>query len=294
MSKNTTVNIHGGIGNQLYQYAFLVGLKESCNKRISLVFFYGDMKFPREPLNLYNLLKLDVADLTPNANLVSRFYNKLRRKNLQYLFYFLNERFGNAITEQQEFGFRKILLKRNLDGVILEGYFADYRYLKEGLDQVKVAFEKLTKTIDILYDRFVAVHIRRGDYTKIMRSDNKTNVLDINYYRRCLEKINNKDWVLRIYTDDYEWAKSEFPLLFDGYRFDFSPEEYSDVDSLWTMSRHQYLIGANSTFSLWAYYFGMHDIQKAMFPAEWVTSIHKKGFELYSPAIYNVQLIDEE
>lgn len=227
-------------------------------------------------------------------NFISKFYKKFRKTKLRYLVYRLNERLGNVVTEQQEFGFRRILLKRNLNGVELAGYFVDYRYLKDGLEAVKIAFEKLTKRIDISYDQHVAVHIRRGDYTKIMRSDEKSNVLDINYYRKSLDRINNKDLVLRIYTDDYEWAKSEFPVLFEGYTFDFSPEEYSDLNSLWTMSKQQNLIGANSTFSLWACYFGMNDIQMAMFPTEWVTSIHKKGFELFSSRYDNLQFVKEE
>ena len=229
-----------------------------------------------------------------SPNLVSRLYKKIRKTKLHYLAYILNERFGNVIIEQQEFGFRKILLKRNLDGVVLDGYFADYRYLKEGLKEVKVAFEKLTNKNDISYNQHVAVHIRRGDYTKIMRSDEKSNVLDINYYRRCLEQINNKDLVLRIYTDDYEWAKTEFPVLFEGYIFDFSPEKYTDIDSLWTMSKHQYLIGANSTFSLWAYYFGMNHMKRFYFPLEWAASIQNKGYKLFGDHFNNIELIREE
>jgi hypothetical protein len=252
------------------------------------------MRTPREALSLYQPLELETLTGLMAPNIITKLYKKLRKTKLHYIAYILNERFGNVITEQQEFGFRKILLKRNLDGVVLDGYFADYRYLKDGLVEVKVAFEKLTQRIDIPYDLHVAVHIRRGDYTKIMRSDEKSNVLDINYYRRCLEQINNKDLVLRIYTDDYEWAKSEFPVLFEGYTFDFSPEEYTDIDSLWTMAKHQYLIGANSTFSLWAYYFGLNNIQKAMFPTEWVASIHKNGFELFNPNLLNINLVNEE
>lgn len=289
------IKIQGGIGNQLFQYAMLVRLNKSHLKSFAnLDFYIRDMRTPRDAINLYKHLELEIFKGIVSPNFISKLYKKLRKTKFHYLAYCLNERFGNVIIEQQEFGFRKVLLKRNLDRVFLDGYFADFRYLKEGLEELKVAFEKLTKKIDIPYDQHVAVHIRRGDYTKIMRSDEKSNVLDINYYRRYLEQINNMDLVLRIYTDDYEWAKSELPVLFEGYTFDFSPEEYTDIDSLWTMSKHQYLIGANSTFSLWAYYFGLNNIQKAMFPTEWVASIHKKGFELFNPAFANYTLINEE
>ena len=252
------------------------------------------MRTSREAINLYQPLELSTHRGLIVPNFISKLYKKLRKTKLHYLAYVMNERFGNVFIEQQEFGFRKILLKRNLDCVVLDGYFADYRYLKDGLQEVKVGFEKLTKRIDISYDQHVAVHIRRGDYTKILRTDEKSNVLDVNYYRRCLDRLNSKDLVLRIYTDDYEWAKAEFPVLLEGYTFDFSPEEYTDIDSLWTMSKHDNLIGANSTFSLWAYYFGMDQMSKCYFPSEWAASIQKKGFELFNPTFANFTLVNEE
>jgi hypothetical protein len=289
------IKIHGGIGNQLFLYAITVGLRKTgfCFS-VNLDFYNSDMRTPREAINLYQHLELEIFKGKVTPNFISRLYKKLRKTKLNYLAYVFNERFGNVIIEQQEFGFRKILLKRNLEGIVLDGYFADYRYLKDGLEEVKVGFEKLTNKIDISYDQHVSVHIRRGDYTKIMRTDEKSNVLDINYYSRCLEQINNKDLILRVYTDDYEWAKAEFPVLFEGYTFDFSPEEYTDIDSLWTMSKHKYLIGANSTYSLWAYYLNQKNILWASFPKEWKEGIESKGYALVIPEIHkNVHFINE-
>lgn len=288
------IKIHGGIGNQLFQYALAARLNPYVhNVYVNLDFYKSDMRQPREAIKINRYLRLEILNKQIKPNFISKFYKKFKKSKLHYLAYILNERFGNVITEHQEFGFRQFLLKRNLNCVVLDGYFADYRYLKDGLKDVLVAFEKLTNKIDISYHQHVAVHIRRGDYTKIMRTNEMTNVLDINYYRRCLEQINNKDLVLRIYTDDYEWAKSEFPILFEGYTFDFSPEKYTDIDSLWTMSKHHYLIGANSTFSLWAYYFGMKSMNKFYFPLEWASSIQNKGYRLFCDKSNNVELIQE-
>ena len=60
------------------------------------------------------------------------------------------------------------------------------------------------------------------------------------------------------------------------------------------MSKHQYLISANSTFSLWAYYFGMQQMEKFYFPFEWAYSIQNKGYELFSDDFNNVELIKED
>ena len=294
--KQLVFRICGGNGNQLFQYSLAKHYEKSGHKIMLDMSFFIAYK-GTQPLvsnGLNNILQYSVTTQEVRKNFFSKLYKKLRKTKLHYLAYILNERFGNVITEQQEFGFRKILLKRNLDGVVLDGYFADYRYLKNGLEEVKIAFEKLTNKVDISYDHHIAIHIRRGDYTKIMRTEEKSNVLDINYYKRCLSLINKKDAVLRVYTDDYEWAKSELPVILEGYLFDFSTEELTDIDSLWTMSKHDFLIGANSTFSLWAYYFGMNKMNSFYFPQEWALSIQKKGYVLFDEDYTNFEFVQED
>jgi hypothetical protein len=288
-----SIKIHGGIGNQLFQYAFIVGLKCQYKVNISLGFYNGNMKYPRKALDIYNLLKLDIVEYVPNPNVFSRLYNKFRKTGLHYLVYCLNERFGNVICEKQEFGFREIFTSRSPNGVRFDGYFVDFRYMINGLDEVKRAFKELVSSIQIDYHQHVAIHIRRGDYTTIMKVQEETIVLNMFYYFDCLKRLKSKEFILRIYTDDYVWAKSELPMLFCGYKLDFCPEHYSDIDSLWTMSQHNYLIGANSTYSLWAYYFGMKEMNMFYFPMEWASSIEIKGYKLFGDGLKNVELIRE-
>lgn len=75
--------------------------------------------------------------------------------------------------------------------MVLDGYFADYRYLTDSLEEVKVAFKKLTKRKEISYDIHVAVYIGRLDYTQIMCLDQinkKMKWLKVNYFVRKLVK----------------------------------------------------------------------------------------------------------
>jgi hypothetical protein len=288
------LRIHGGIGNQLFQYAFILGLNNPENTRVCLSFYNGYMKYPRKPLKIYDFLSLRDTDYSPKPNIFSRLYIRFNKHKQHYFFYMLNERFGNVFYERHEYGFRKVLTNRSLNGVWLDGYFADFRYMIKGLERIKCAFEKLTTLKQLDYNSYVAVHIRRGDYTKINRTQGKSNVLEITYYKKCLELLGMNEYVIRIYTDDYVWAKTELPSIFCEYRLDFSPEYYSDIDSLWTMSKHEYLIGANSTFSLWAYYFGMDEMSKFYYPKEWAVTIEKKGYEIFGRTERNFQLVNEE
>jgi hypothetical protein len=152
-NNNLQIKIIGGMGNQLFLYATLASLRHvGLSVFVNLDFYSSNMRTPREAIKLYQPLELETSKDSIAPNFFSKLYKKLRKTKLHYIAYILNERFGNVITEEQQFGFRKILLKRYLDGVLLDGYFADYRYLKGGLEEVKSAFEKLTKKIDIPYD----------------------------------------------------------------------------------------------------------------------------------------------
>jgi hypothetical protein len=290
----TVIKIQGGIGNQLYQYAFLVSLqRRHINTTVDLSFYRGEMRYPRESLNLHLNLNVIETSGPRELNLFSKLYKKFSKTRLRRYFYILNERFGNVIVEEQEYGYSGVIHRRNLNGVYLCGYFQDFRYLQDGVETVKAAFKELTGEIDLEYTNYVAVHIRRGDYTKIMRNEGKSNVLDIEYYVNCLKILDNKNFILRIYTDDYEWAKVKLPEYFKGYCLDFSPKQFNDIDSLWTMSSHNYLIGANSTYSIWAYYFGIDDMENFFFPKDWANSIESKGYMLFGMKNKNLYLIEE-
>jgi hypothetical protein len=290
------IKIKGGIGNQLYQYAFALRVrnKHGLIVKVNLDFFDSKMKYNREPLQISEKLNLSLHKDTLKSNTVSRIYKKLKNTRLHYFAYLLNERFGNIIDEKQQFGFRSVFQNRNLEGVMIEGYFTDYRYLASSIFELKTAIEKTTCGIKYDYDGHVALHIRRGDYEKIMRKQDKSIVLDFNYYKRCFTEIESDNNIIRVYTDDYNWAKTNLPLMFNNFSFDFSPEYISDVDSLWTMSNHKYIIGANSTFSLWAYYLNAKNIKCFTFPKEWAETIQLKGYKLFDETVSNVILVKED
>lgn len=286
------VKIHGGIGNQLYQYAFLASFKiNHIRAKVNLDFYKNDMLFPRESLLIYNYLNFPVVRIQIKPNFISMLSKKYNQFRFMYL---LNLYFGNVITEKIDYGFKSVFLSRGAKNILLQGYFSDYRYIRDGLSDVREAYKNLINEYNLSYQNVVALHIRRGDYSRIIRTDGKSNVLDKSYYLNCLGKLKIGEFCLRIYTDDYVWAKRELSSIFTGIELDFEPEKFNDIDSLWTMSKHQYLIGANSTFSLWAYYFGMNEMTMFYFPKEWSSSIEKKGFQLFSRLHSNYQLVNEE
>lgn len=97
------------------------------------------------------------------------------------------------------------------------------------------------------YSEYVGIHIRRGDY---LNMDSVHEVLDLDYYRRALELVNQKKPKLKllVFTDDTSWCKvhlKSFGLL--TFASELVNDEFSELA---LMSNLSYLIIGNSSFSI--------------------------------------------
>jgi len=79
----------------------------------------------------------------------------------------------------------------------------------------------------------------------------------------------------RYHSFIFKLVETILDLKFEGYLFDF-------------------IIRANSTFNLWAYYFGMNKMNSFYFPQEWAFSIQKKGYVLFDEDYTNFELVQED
>jgi hypothetical protein len=255
------------------------------------------MKYPRLAFKITSFDEVKGDDVIL-PNIVSRIHNKFKNGNLSKWTYPLNIKFGNIIKEDMNKGFQRNILNRSNENILFNGYWSDFRYLQKGLSSVKTELLKNVEQFREVQNTDIAMHIRRGDYANIKQKDGQSNILSIEYYQKglnVLKGILGLNLCIRVFTDDYEWAMKELPRIFPSHRFDFSPSTLNDLDSLWSMSQHNYLIGANSTYSLWAFYLNQENIVWASFPKEWRSSIQNKGYLLTLPEIHeNVHFMNEK
>ncbi|NEO72140.1 alpha-1,2-fucosyltransferase [Moorena sp. SIO3H5] len=128
----------------------------------------------------------------------------------------------------------------NYGSVRLHGFFQNYQYINHPWTIRKV--KELIGYEDQDPVPGVAMHIRRGDYLK--HSEGYPVLSETEYYEKAIACALPKNRPI-IFTDDPLWARSQWPL------WDIRPAG-NPLQDLFSMSRFQDQIIANSSFSYWA------------------------------------------
>ena len=230
------VKVMGGLGNQLFQYAFSKYLEK-----------YGPVGLD---IDFYNSEDNHTEDIPPREFLLDRF---------DIDFTITDEK--HDIVNEEDF----------TDQEYHDKYF--WGYWQENVDvdclkkldlDIKLKDEHITEEVydvlcDILHDNFdaIGVHVRRGDYLKLGWA------LDMDYYKRAMDFIKSKldDPKFYVFTDDVEYCENNFP----GCRI----ISIGPVEDFYLMSMcGGFNIIANSTFSWWAAFLN-HRKRGVIQPIDW-------------------------
>jgi hypothetical protein len=271
------VKLQGGLGNQMFQYAFGYYLadKHKSELKLDLTFLLdrsnkGNHTFRDFDLNIFDI-NISIAKAYEIAELKSRSENLLINNILNKL-----KGFKKSYVIEPGYQFYPEIFESG-DNVYLEGYWQTEKYFKPISNVIKKIFtvkENLTVSSEILSSNIlsenaVCVNIRRGDFI----NNPITGTLTPEYYLQA-EKliIENVDHPkLYIFSDDLEWCyknlkfKSTATFVSDEY----SGYKYQDKFRLMSMCKH--FIIPNSSFAWWATYLAESNHNKLVIaPAHWV------------------------
>lgn len=273
------VNILGGIGNQMFQYAFLVALRESTKKEVC----YDASVFKTYPL--HNGFELDrrfnISARQASPSEISR----LSYYTSSYFWYRVLKRLPRRKTmlyEPNHCAYTPELLEDGRD-MYYYGIWQDHRYFDNYKDIVKKEFswkEILDERNQETYDYFkegitVSLHIRRGDYLKEWRYK---DICELDYYQKALEYISSlgkKDVKFAIFSNDPSWCKDNIVPLISDYKYTMvdwnqGAESFKDMQ---LMSACKVNVIANSSFSWWGAYLNIHDDVLVIAPRKWTNDI---------------------
>lgn len=271
------LKLQGGLGNQMFQYAFarIVAKKNNTKILIDNSFFKQAEKAPGFTPRKFELAVFDNDyHMASDADILSFFYlskiNKVKRKvGLRY----------PKIYEEPSFDFQTdaLLIK---SPAYLKGYFQSYKYFIGyedfvrqifyfPLDKLDVINKELLTTIKSL--NTIAIHIRRGDYVNDKIAAEYHGNCSLDYYLEAIKLLisNNKDFTLVFFSDDGDWVKEQFKdLPYSKIFIDDNKGEDSWKDML-LMSCCSHNIIANSSFSWWAAWLNENPGKKVIAPKEW-------------------------
>lgn len=268
------VKLQGGLGNQLFQYAFGRSIAKSHGYQIK----FDITSYDQDKLRDYCLDKFKVEvdfatveELEPFRYIEPTLSKKVARKFFGYDFNKYPERYINE-------GYHRIHADNfsPQDGGYYEGYWQNIHYFEPYRQEVQIDFVlKEGISGDVLPVKrqidqatcSVGVHVRRGDYVKDKDINDRYGVLKPDYYYRAFDRIKNlikKNVTFFIFSDDPRWTQKTFR----------SPNEvvvpmHFDCEDLILMSSCDHNIIANSSFSWWAAFLNKNENKVVIAPSLW-------------------------
>lgn len=266
------VRFLGGLGNQLFQYAFMEYLKLNNSEVYADI---SDFQYHKHHYG-YELEKIfgcDVAkaDKKQIASL-SINHNKLAIKIPEKLL-------GIRICKKSEF--YESLVPLNIiassitSDIWFSGWWQNTYYIEKVQDilRQKLVFhvplqgKNLECYKQMQNTETVSVHIRRQDYLK---DTNFAGICGIDYYHRAVEYMKEKleKPVFLFFSDDIEWCKGNFGNREENCYIDWNSGSDSFKD-MQLMSLCKNNIIANSTFSWWGAWLNSYDRKIVIMPRQW-------------------------
>jgi len=246
-----TVDCHAGLGNKLFQIAFLLGLQSRFPHINILIDVKGYKKVHHETTDWSYFIRNLVGDFSTSISplYISEPYNQPGK----YIDY-------SRIIESGS-------------DIYFKGYFLSEKYFKHCkstiLDQFSPpqdAISYITKKYPEMISNGMFVHVRRGD-------NNPTYIYYIplfenGYMENAIQEFDSLPTkTMYVCSDDLEWCKTQ--SIFKNAIF----VDENEIVTLWCMSLCRYGgIASYSTFSWWGLYLNQSPEKISIFPKRILTS----------------------
>lgn len=250
------VQLSGGLGNQLFQYA--LGRKLSIKNKTDLFLYIGNLKEHSTKRSMC-LDKLNIDCKTTNQT-------------------------SNARVYKEKFFHYDPLIPLIRNNVFLKGYWQSEKYFRDirhillneitPKNKLHSSFHEVDE--HILNSESVSIHIRRGDYLS-KRNLEFHGVCSPEYYFKSIKYImdvtGNKNLSFFVFSDDIKWAREN--IRDSNLSINYVSKDNSDffTDEFFLMSKCKHNIISNSTFSWWAAWINQYSKKIVIAPSKWFTDI---------------------
>ena len=279
------VKLNGGLGNQLFQYAFARGVstRMKTSFRLDTTPFHTYYKLDLYALSHFNIQENIAKDsdmfglvwLRKYNTFFNFIYHRLRFNRLLHPWYYMEKTFMYD---------RDVFLAKKT--TYFDGFWQTEEYFKDIADIIrkeitlKAPFSPYSQTIDdkIQKTQSVSIHARR--FHAESREKPWHRLCPPEYYEHAIELIANRVLCPHffIFSDSYEWAVEAFKDL--KYPFTIvkngNDKNYEDMI---LMSHSKHHIIANSSFSWWGAWLNPRKDKIVIAPQTWFENAPKNNIQ---------------
>ena len=256
------VKLKGGLGNQMFQYAFAKLIESRTNDEVKLDF------------SAYNRLGDDVIRV-PRIGKFNLSLQSATKQEIESICKF--KHYGNSLSLRYKIGIyaektlnRKYFFESDrsfidpailIDNLYFDGYWQSYKYTDEVGDIIRKEFvpnyelsSKTAKFIDKVHkENSVFVGVRKGDYASSKKAIQHYGNFEQEYYLGAMEIISSRvdNPVFYIFSNDVAWCKQN--LNWGEYNVVYREieDQVDDFEELMIMSSCKHAIIVNSTYNWW-------------------------------------------
>ena len=256
------VKLKGGLGNQMFQYAFAKLIEKRTGDVVKLDYSSFD-SLENDSIRVPRLKKFNIS-LNPASQEELDDMLLLRHKgNSLGLPYKVGVYIEKTLNRHYAFEPNRAYINPDLisDKWYFDGYWQSYKYTDEIWDTLIQEFTPnydLNEKTILLAEKMksensVFVGVRKGDYAETSYDFKHFGIIGASYYEKCLNFIDGQigNPLYYVFTNDINWCKKNIDW---GKRTVFyrEPEnQVSDFEELILMSSCNNAIIANSTFHWW-------------------------------------------
>lgn len=280
------VKLKAGLGNQMFQYAFMRLLQVKYGFKEVLLdtsyFGYKDyMKYVESGLDMLKV-SYHVAS-RDDLKKIHVPYNNFQPHHLMHRIVSASQAVINP-----KYYFEKNRAYVNIDSILkysyFDGYWQSWKYL-EPIRKILIeefqprnGLSELSKSYVERYGRLnsVFVGVRKGDYTESSKATSHYGAPSLKYYKRALKIINQsiQDPFFVVFSDDIEWVKANIDFKKIGIREDQieyrdQGKIFSDFEEIYVMASCKHAIISNSTFNFWGAWMIKNPMKIVIAPKDW-------------------------
>lgn len=273
------VRFQGGLGNQMFQYAFLASLRSRGRDVYgSMDFYHKSSSWDEDAMEtiwrpyvmdkIFENVHFDIVDDNVFENIVHKWgtresinENGEATSILNVLHYFSETTYGTYCDDVYK-----------ATNCAYDGYWQTEKYFRAIRPNILHDFKfthtskELREYGDILQKEYVAIHVRRGDYIKFQY---RCHICSKEYYEKAIMYMQKifPDARFIIFSDDIDWCKDNFDaIVFEGkHIFD----NYEDWFDMYLMTRCKGNIISNSSFAWWGAWLNQNKNQVVISPKIW-------------------------